>query len=378
MSEKTCVICAAPFEGRSDAQYCSDRCRQQSQRDRSKSDAIAVIGGISAPVLSFTAAVGAFGEIGSASIELAALRGEPQRDSAGRIAVELTVGEVKLWAGDLQSIEHLPGSITLRAAGPFARLAGQTWGPGTWPALSVEQFARGAAQRAGLGYMAPETPLDPMALGTTLDAAGSVSALDLLIYIAREGGLDLQVRGDTLYIGTALPSEPRAIEARDLQVIAYAGETDQIAVIVRSQAPTAHGRTLATGYLSDVPVGRAAYVVTATNLRQGDIDALSERLSRELGAQVIHASARIDFVQQPVIVGDLVAIEQAGDVSLRVSRIEHSFTTSGGLSTRIEALYLPPLTCVRLAQPRAVPPRVTSPAWAVEPQPAPAPRDAAC
>ena len=365
MPERKCTVCGCVFEGRVDARYCSDRCRQQGARDRGTSATSATIGGLSTPVLRFTATSGAFGEVGTARVELAGLRGEPQRDRSGHIPVELRVGDIKLWAGDLTQVARGASRTTcVRVAGPEARLVSQMWGPGTWEGLAAQQFAAGCALRADFACMPSEAPLDSRRLGTILDINGAASAADLLRSVVHEQGLALEIQDGTLYIRRARPTEPRTIDARDVQVIDYVSENEHVAVIVRSQAPSANGALLSSSRVADVAPATAVYVITCTGgARQVEIDMLSEQLTRELGAQVIHVSARIDYAAGPVSVGDRVTIEQAGDVSLRVSRIEHCFTAEAGLSTRVEAMFLPLLQAVSMPQ-RSPPPRIIVPAWA--------------
>jgi hypothetical protein len=365
-SDKKCVVCGTEFEGRSDAQYCSGRCRQQALRDRGISDAVVIAAGVRAPIASFTAWFGAFGEVGHASIELGGLRGEPARDAHGFIPVELLVANERIWAGDLARIVRRPAAVRVEAVGLDSRLASQRWGATTWESLSAGQFARGAAERAGLTWTEPEQPLDPRPLGSWLAVDGTQSAAALLLLISRERGYNLHLTADGgLYLGPALPSEPRMIEARDVVLTGYGSSSDRIAVVVRSIASHVvggHGGTLSTGRLADVAAGVSTYLCTVYGRRQCDIDALAERLSRELSARVVSVSATIDDAS--IVPGDSVRIAEAGDLGLRVTRVSHTFSAESGLTTRIEALHLPCAPAIAAAQPRSVPAQIVPPAFA--------------
>jgi hypothetical protein len=73
------------------------------------------IGGMQAPVESFSCSAGSFGTIGSAEIIAKNLRGEPARDSSGRIGVVLTVENETVWSGTASTIIRSDARITITA-----------------------------------------------------------------------------------------------------------------------------------------------------------------------------------------------------------------------------------------------------------------------
>lgn len=361
-----CGVCGTEFEGRSDAKFCSGRCRQQRLRDRGKTDAFATVGGLHAPAVSFSVTSGAFGEVGTATIELAALRGEPQRDAAGRISVELSMGGNLIWAGDCRRIERHASALTLTVAGLEARLSEQRWTVGTWEHSSVEQFVGAAAQRAGLPSLPPDEPLDARALGTYLDIAGNRSALEVLLAAARETGCDFTIRDGALAFGVPLPTEPQAVEVQNVRLTTFAAP-ERFRVIVRSRLPamnggTAQDRTLTTGCVGDISVGTPVYIITTNDRRQSDIDSLSEILAREIAGGLVHVAADIDDVT--MLPGTAIRVEAAGNLLLRIVRVAHSFTAETGLQTHIEALCLPAAPAIANKLPRTLPAQVIRP-WPV-------------
>lgn len=364
MAEVRCKICGAAFEPtRADATSCSDRCRQQAQRDRAKSAVLVSVGGVESPV----ATLKIINETcnSSATIELAGpLRAEPSRDQSGRVPVEVRSGDTStICAGDLEHVaRNLDGGATvLQAAGLSARLQAQTWGPATWCGLTIEQFAAAAARRAGLEYAAPVEPLDlrPLAVFAAADGLpdSTHNAFDLLRWAARELGRSWSVRDGVLQFDT--PPPVRVLDCRNVSVQTHGGPADRIAVVVRARPLGAMAAPpLRSTSLFNIEPDRLAYLVQADGRRQVDIDALAERLALELSAELLHVAA--DIKQHDAHAGDRVRI--AGRM-VRITRIEHTYSIDSGLHTHIVAVAAPPAPSIARETPRAAPIQVISP-WA--------------
>ena len=342
--QKKCRVCGADIiDSRSDAVYCSGACRQQALRDRSKTEALVTVGVISAPVTSFSTTAGAFGQIGSATIELSALRGEPARDASGHTSVTLSVAGDVLWAGALRRITRASSSmIRLECAGPESYLAEQRWSTNTWEHCSIEQFIQAAAQRAGMPSLPSDEPLDARVLGSYLDINGNRSALEVLLAASRECGYDFGIRDGVLTFGPVKMAEPRTIAASNVVLTRY-GSPERFGIVIRSRLPAllggANRKVLTTGCLGDIPAGLPVYVITVDDRRQPETDQLAETLAREIAAGVVHVSADTD--DAALMPGMPIRIEATSDVISRVVRVRHEFNTERGLSTRFEAMHLP-------------------------------------
>ncbi len=366
-NEKRCLTCGETFTARGDALYCSGKCRQQAQRDRGKSDAAVVVGGVQGAVSAFSTTAGSFGEIGHAEITCT-IRGTPQRDDAGRLPVALMLSDESLWAGDAEVIERNldTGTVTVRARGLEGRLAAQMWTPEARLSLTAADFAARAAERAGLRYLIPEVPFDHRPLSRPEaddggDTSGSRNALEVLLHASRELGVDFRVSADgALVFGPAPPAEPHVLAARNIRVTAF-GIGAPVAVVGRSiplhQVPGAP-QPLRTGRLAEIVPGVPTYLVSMHGRRAPELEQIVERVTAEVSSGMLHVAAEVD---DPVAVGTRVRIEAAADVPLLVVRVEHKFTADGGLQASIEALHLPRPTAISDAVPHRLPVQVLCP-----------------
>lgn len=359
---RVCTTCGAEFEGRSDARFCSSKCRQAAYRDRSASDCQLSLGGVTAPVSAFEAETASFGVVGSATITASNLRGDPQRDSSGHLTVEITVSGETLWRGDAVSISRNldSGSVTVKGAGGEARLARQTWATGTFESLTVSQFLEAAAHRSGLAWCAG-SPLDGSPLLRSEIPPGPCSALDLIRLSAREHGADPRVINGELVLALPAASEPRSIgEARNIHLSTYGSAMDCIAVVCRSHLPMLVGgkeQILLAGSVAAVPPGVPVYILHVHNYRQHQVDALRERLGAELAAALLAVQCEVD--DPSIVTGSSIRMAATGERALTVTRVNHAFSAEAGLTTRIEALYLPPPPVIEAG--RGLPVRVVYP-----------------
>jgi len=373
MADRNCVVCGTSFEARADAVYCSAACRQAALRARQASDAQARVGGIVVPVTELNVELGSFGQVGTASLTVPAhaLEGVTfTRSPIGTLPIEVRFGEEVLFAGDVlrRTRDVEAGLVQIQAQDYMGRLSDQRWSSETWWHLTLAQFLEGAARRADLLWTMPPEALEARPLGSLSDAdgcasGGSRSALELLLWLARESGADLRVAEGELIFAPPVSSEPRSLTGRAVKIIS--NRAADVSVIVRSHLPLLVGggiqdKILRTQSLMDIPAGRPVYLVVVHRHREADVDLLHERYLRELAAGLLAVEFECD--DTTLIPGASVRIETATDLPLRVIRTKHNFSTDTGLVMRLEAMHLPAPPAIPSALPRALPPRVVAPA----------------
>lgn len=340
-----CIVCGVSFTAdRSDAQTCSNRCRQQLFRDRAVSPVVATVGGISMPVLDFTATLVSFPSIPTATITVPVVRGEPARDAASCVRVTVQMGDVVLCVGDLERITRNSDRSTLYIRGTAARLAEVRLPFESVAPLTPEMLAERIAAECGLIFVPPETPSGrPLSLVASADGASPRQrmASEWLLLGTREvGGRPFITHAGELAL--AAPSAiPRAIEVRN-QTVSTFESTNLLTVVVRAGwNPQTRGASVRSASLADVPPDCRTYLITVPSANQQRVDQLAARLTRDLTRQLVEVEAEVIGT---VDIGEQVTIDHpllAGR-PVTVERVEHSFTVETGLATRANLTYWPP------------------------------------
>lgn len=344
MSSRRCVVCGSelPADARVDARYCSAGCRQAALRDRAASEAHISVGGVTAPVSSFTASSGSWGEIGRAEIACSLLRGEPHRDPAGRIPLAVSVNGSLLWRGDASSITRSldSGAVEIHARGLEARLADLHIQ--NWQSLASGPFCEHAAKASGLTYTSgASVDVRPLGLYAALRSGTSPTALELLLLAAREFRSEFRISVDGELCFGPPASEPRALPARSVRATTYGTIQGRAVLVVRSH--DMRGQVLSAGpALADIPAGLPVFLVDAGCRNRSQLEDYADMLRADLASGLVSVEGETEERVSP---GDVVSIEGLEKV-LRVARISHSFSAGEGLRTRLEALHLPAVPAV--------------------------------
>lgn len=346
MSTSTsCIVCGTEFTpSRRDARYCSGKCRQAALRDREKTDCSVRIGGLVAPVERFEAERAAFGEVGHASIQLATLRGVPQRDAAQRMPVELYVADSLVWAGDAVRINRDLGSasVELECEDYVGRLAELTVAAGCMQHADAYQTAAAVAADAGLHYVAPQQRAHPVPLRLAAEADdvdGPASARDVLLWASRVTGEPFAVLNDGTLVFGGQPAAPRAITLATGTLTMFERNAPVAAVVWSTpQLGIGNSGMLRSSRICDVPAGIGCYHFPLHGRREVELAGLAERLGAQIGRNVVHVEGETaDTHLQP---HDLVMVEGVSG-PLIVTRTLHRFD-SGVLSLWFEATHFPP------------------------------------
>ncbi|MDA8348474.1 MAG: hypothetical protein M0038_06685 [Pseudomonadota bacterium] len=346
MSTSTsCVVCGTEFTpSRRDARYCSGKCRQAALRDREKTDCSVRIGGLVAPVERFEAERTAFGEVGHATIQLATLRGVPQRDAAQRMYVELYVGDALVWAGDVTCMRRDLGSgaAEIEAEDLMGRLAELTVAAGCMQHADAYQTAAACAADAGLHYTPPQSPAHPVPLRLAAEAddvAGPASARDVLLWASRVTGERFAVLNDGTLLFGGQPAAPRAITLATGTLTMFERNAPVAAVVWSTpQLGIGNSGMLRSSRVCDVPPGVGCYHFPLHGRREVELAGIAERLGAQIARGVVQVEGETGDTQpQP---HDLVLVKGVSG-PLLVTRTLHRFD-SGVLSLWFEATHFPP------------------------------------
>ncbi len=343
MSIANCVICGAEFEpSRRDATYCSHKCRQAGLRDRAKSDATVRIGGIVAAAERFESTAGAFGTVGNASIRIPNLRGQPQRDSALRMPVELYVAGALQWAGDVVHMTRdlTSGSVDVECEDLMGRLAVQPLAGGYGQNCDCYSAAAAAAAECGLHYSAPTVRRHPSPLRLSAesdDAGGPASARDVLTWAARITGEPFNITSSGELRFGAPPAAPREISVENARVTTYERNAPVAAVVWSTRAlGSGPGAMLRSGRVADVPLGVGCYFFPLHGRREVELAPLAERLAAQIAQGVVLVQGETADVIEP---HELVTVEGV-HWPLIVTRVHRVFS-DGILTVAFEAVHFP-------------------------------------
>lgn len=343
MSIANCVICGVEFEqSRADAVYCSHKCRQAGLRDRQRSEATVRIGGIIAAADRFESESVAFGTVGRASISIPTLRGQPQRDSALRMPVELYISGALVWAGDVTSMsrELDTGSVEVQAEDLMGRLAGLTIAAGCGQNSDAYATASAVASEAGLHYTLPKVRANPVPLrllAESDDAAGPADARSVLLWASRVTGEPFNVTSSGEVVFGTPPAAPRAIAAANVHVRSFERGAPVAAIVWSTPPiPAGPGSMLRSDRVADVPPGVGCYFYSLFGRREVELAGIAERLQAQIGRGVVMVEGESTDSIEP---HELVMVEGV-NWPLTVTSVHRMFS-DGVLVTRFTATHYP-------------------------------------
>jgi len=367
-TERACAQCGEPFTPtRSDADYCSGKCRTAAYRDRLaaplpvlEAPAFMRAGRLAVPLESLSVRAGGLGVIGAAEFTVPTEALESR--GLSKMPIEVFAAGSPVFVGDLEGLERdIDGArTTVRSSSRARRLErlqvclGMGWGQ-----LPPLEFARQAAAAVQLRFTTDEEappPVGTVATRVRDDGAGSlpvdastVSAWRVLTFLARDGGLELRVAADELYLGPrAAPAAPRALTARGVKVTSDRRDCNEFALILRSRLQPKAYQVDRSGPSVEIAANRSAaavaagafcYVYSVYNLAPVAADREAKRLAEEIAADWQTVTGEADFEAalapgQPVTVSGVYKV-------LHVTGLEHSFA-GGALQTRFTAAHVPP------------------------------------
>lgn len=343
MPTSNCIVCGSPFEpSRADATYCSAKCRQAALRDRAKSEATVRIGGLVAPCERFESESGAFGTVGCASIRIATLRGQPQRDAAQRTPVELYVAGVLQWSGDVLHLtrELASGAVDVECEDYMGRLAAQPAAGGHAQNCDGYSAAAAAAAECGLHYTPPDVrghPVPLRLLAESDDAGGPASARDVLLWASRVTGEQFAVLNDSTLVFGGAPAAPRAIAADNVRITTFERGAPAAAIVWSTPPiPAGAGTMLRSGRVADVPPGIGCYFYPLFGRREVELVPLADRLAAQIARGVVTVQGETADAIEP---HELVTVEGV-HWPLIVTSVHRVFS-DGVLVTRFEAVHFP-------------------------------------